>query len=728
MTALHTPPGTEAKPPGCNHPPDLVLQRSATSVPIADSELVQVLLADMAQASRHHLEQASEVKLGRFRAIGEVHELGRQPDWRRNPSADAEWLIAIHKLPFLLDLAQAYRLTGEDRWVEEWCHQLQGWLGQIGTGELPTSDAQVEARRVEHIVRSMAVLVFTGGHSLVPPDLIVQVLTRVCEETEYLLGHLKPSRNHRTFQLHAAYLAALWLEALQDDRWQAMAQRQRYQSCQLLIDNLLTDFGRDGVHVELSTHYHQITLQLGLSFVALARYAGDPVPHELEIRLRAALNFSLWSTQPGGGMPLINDADDGDNRPLLRCGAELYPLAGDAMHWVASEGRRGSPPRERDRFFPNAGYLVFRDTWGDEPKGWAGSQQVFVDVGELGAGSHAHYDLFSFCYSVNGHPLVVDPGRYTYHAEADADGIDWRHRFKRTAAHNTICIDGLDQTRYYSKARQPAPGLHRLDRGRVAAGGSKHGPPAKIDGRAFWLEGASAAVTGTVLSHEYAPRHMRFLVYAAREYLLVIDRIESDDGQHHLALHNLQLDAAVLGRVDAKVVGTDDRHSTADGWGPNFAALGQDWSIHVSAPNGRSQLTRSWISRDYGVKLAAPAVQTRVNVQDLGHVLCVVAPRRPGFDVASVRWSADERGAWAEVTIHDPRATAEPVACLDRFDLTWPTPATPSGRATGATGAADGMVLPASIVHERWRNGRAVRLLGGSPSSASTSLIGHPCS
>jgi hypothetical protein len=46
--------------------------------------------------------------------------------------------------------------------------------------------------------------------------------------------------------------------------------------------------------------------------------------------------------------------------------------------------------------------------------------------------------------TARGRPLVVDPGRYTY----SEHGANLRRWFKGTAAHSTVCVDGLDQTPY----------------------------------------------------------------------------------------------------------------------------------------------------------------------------------------------------------------------------------------------------------------------------------------
>jgi len=43
-----------------------------------------------------------------------------------------------------------------------------------------------------------------------------------------------------------------------------------------------------------------------------------------------------------------------------------------------------------------------------------------------------------------GKSLIIDPGRYTYSEHPP----NLRHWFKGTAAHNTVCVDRLDQVAY----------------------------------------------------------------------------------------------------------------------------------------------------------------------------------------------------------------------------------------------------------------------------------------
>src|SRR5439155_5697473 len=71
--------------------------------------------------------------------------------------------------------------------------------------------------------------------------------------------------------------------------------------------------------------------------------------------------------------------------------------------------------------------------------------QMLLDAGPHGSGrgGHGHADALSLRLSINRRPWLVDPGSYVYVApEQEAQSRD---QFRGTAAHNTLCVDGLDQ-------------------------------------------------------------------------------------------------------------------------------------------------------------------------------------------------------------------------------------------------------------------------------------------
>jgi hypothetical protein len=70
--------------------------------------------------------------------------------------------------------------------------------------------------------------------------------------------------------------------------------------------------------------------------------------------------------------------------------------------------------------------------------------RLIVDAAPLGylaIAAHGHADALSFVLSVAGRPMLIDPGTYAYHTEPL-----WRQYFRGTSAHNTLRVDGQDQS------------------------------------------------------------------------------------------------------------------------------------------------------------------------------------------------------------------------------------------------------------------------------------------
>jgi uncharacterized heparinase superfamily protein len=96
-------------------------------------------------------------------------------------------------------------------------------------------------------------------------------------------------------------------------------------------------------------------------------------------------------------------------------------------------------PQQSLQVFSDGGYYVLASERGGE------NEIVIVfDAGPLGLpplNAHGHADALSFWFSYGGEEFLIDPGTYCY----DRSPL-WRSYFRGTAAHNTIRIDGEDQS------------------------------------------------------------------------------------------------------------------------------------------------------------------------------------------------------------------------------------------------------------------------------------------
>lgn len=85
-------------------------------------------------------------------------------------------------------------------------------------------------------------------------------------------------------------------------------------------------------------------------------------------------------------------------------------------------------------------------------------------LGYLSIAAHGHADALSVVLDVDDTPVLVDPGTFLYHS-----GGAWRDWFRSTAAHNTLNLEGADQSRM-------AGPFNWSSKARVAMGEFQEGP------------------------------------------------------------------------------------------------------------------------------------------------------------------------------------------------------------------------------------------------------------
>jgi hypothetical protein len=203
----------------------------------------------------------------------------------------------------------------------------------------------------------------------------------------------------------------------------------------------------------------------------MARANGLDLGEAYWLRLQGMLDFIASIMDVGGNVPAIGDADEGvlvrfspggsgaDSevyRSLLATGAVLFErpdlrlkaqVFDDKTRWLLGDEAEsrfrslapcsaGLPVRRR---FGAGGYFILGERF-ETPR----EVRIVADAGPLGylsIAAHGHADALAFTLSASGRPLLVDPGTYAYHTERR-----WRRYFKGTSAHNTVTVDGEDQS------------------------------------------------------------------------------------------------------------------------------------------------------------------------------------------------------------------------------------------------------------------------------------------
>jgi Heparinase II/III-like protein len=263
---------------------------------------------------------------------------------------------------------------------------------------------------------------------------------------------------------------------------------------------------------------------------------------------------------------------------LLETAGEIFNQP--QLLYVASNGRRGIPPLRRCADFLEAGYFVQRSAFDRLSHKADTHRSLIFDCGPIGDGGHGHYDALSIDMWCGRH-LLVDPGRYSYDASSR-----WRQWFKGTAAHNTVCVDGLDQTRF-------RPGKPRR--------------PARTRLLTRYSSGLLDVVGGEVVSSEYDAIHRRHVFFIAGEYWIVLDELEAV-GPHDYDLR-FHLAPESSGAIDL----AHDQLAV-----PGLRLL-------FDGP-GQVAIEDGWMSPQYGLKLPAPVVSKRAARHRSARFITVIAP------------------------------------------------------------------------------------------------------
>lgn len=239
----------------------------------------------------------------------------------------------------------------------------------------------------------------------------------------------------------------------------------------------------DGAHFELSPMYHQIILDRLLDCVNLLQNnGGDPLLPLLIDKGATMLGWMRQITFRDGSIPLLNDAAEG-----------IAPLSNDLFLYA-----KRLDIAERIVPLNESGYRRVS----------ANRFELVMDVGSIGPDyipGHAHSDTLSFVLNVDGVPLIVDTGTSTYETNAR------RLLERQTAAHNTVAIDGLQQSEVW--------GSFRVAR------------RAYVTDLVELEDRISAAHTGY---DRIAARHRREFAWD-EQAITITDRVESDRAHDNLA-------------------------------------------------------------------------------------------------------------------------------------------------------------------------------------------------
>ena len=384
----------------------------------------------------------------------------------------------LSRCQHLIWLGQAYWLTDDEKYPQEFVRQLLDWIEKNPhPWGVNWACAMEVAIRAVNWVWAYAFLASSQSLTEKFKEAFFGSLRLHGKHIWANLENIGRTNNHYIANLVGLlYLGLLCPDLKEAKHWRDFSLRE-------LEKEMFKQVHADGVCFEASTSYHRLTTEMFLSAVYIARMCGCSFSSPFMERLQKMLEFIRDTTKPDGTMPLVGDHDNGrlhrfkvwhpperewiDFRYLLAIGAVLFDredfalAAGDQWEeaiWLF--GGEVKPYLEHSRYpktnlelrscaYPDGGFYIMRheDTY----------VLIRSAANPQGLLSHAHNDSLSFEFYFKGVTWFADPGCFVYTADYEA-----RNALRSTYAHNTVVVDGQEQSLFDPKNAFSSLGKNNL--------------------------------------------------------------------------------------------------------------------------------------------------------------------------------------------------------------------------------------------------------------------------
>lgn len=371
---------------------------------------------------------------------------------------DIKYIWEVNRHLYLVTLGIAFSLTHETKYLDKFKYFLNSWFDQnpfmLGVNWL--SPLELGIRLITwticwHLLESSLEQEFQVKW--------LESIYRHCWFIYNNFSRYSSANNHLIGEASGLFTACTALPKFEaSDKWRAKAFR-------ILTEEALKQNCIDGVNKEQAIAYQQFVLDF-LVIAGLTGKAGSiDFPESYWLQIEKMLEFLAALEDKGCNFPHYGDDDDGfvldtfqgkkaGYRSPLNAGAYIFnrkdfllentKIDNKAKLLLSIGGYCTHTPPVREgtvpvRFDAGGYYLLGTDFHGEK------EQKLLFDaapIGYLSLAAHGHSDALSFHLSCGGCPLMVDPGTYAYHNDKV-----WRNYFRSTFAHNTVCVDGTNQSK-----------------------------------------------------------------------------------------------------------------------------------------------------------------------------------------------------------------------------------------------------------------------------------------
>ena len=272
-----------------------------------------------------------------------------------------------------------------------------------------------------------------------------------------------------------------------------------------------------------------------------------PVPDGFDDKVAQMFQYAAYCPMPNGDVPLLgasvtlstcasSSRRSSQRERHRRSGQHLrdWTMPRPSLRMFGPRGRRATRRRSSASDSRTSGQSFLRAAFGPT-KSFDESTWMSFNAG-VWRNAHCHLDALAVTYYSNGIALMPDSGLYEYDSESNP--IPAAEYFSGTSAHNTVVVDGTDQSNAPAYVKNVVGGL-------------------ATTGDGWEYQSASHQLYKDVT-------HARSVFLLAQDVALVLDTLSGDDMHAYTQTWHLWPDANIApAGLDVVATGSDGNGGTA---------------------------------------------------------------------------------------------------------------------------------------------------------------------
>lgn len=389
-------------------------------------------------------------------------------DTRSGKHGNVKVVWEVNRMQYLLHICLKYRQSKDKKYLDLFVRHLKEWkaANPYLTGVNWYSNIEVNIRIINWVfcwemIEANELMASDADFKDFAETTWLPLIELHARHAYRYESKYSSSNNHLIAEASGLFIAGCYWSFKDSARWIKKGQA-------ILEEEIKKQHSTNGINKEEASEYIQFITDFFLIAFLIGERSGNGFSEAYRQTLQSIFEYIYHLMDMAGHVPYYGDDDDGKvisldiddghfnnfrslltsaavvfKEPKFKAKGGFFDLKNQVL--FGEEGRRAfeslALPENREAetvLYKNEGHFFIK-------KGSDNSEvYLHVDIAPLGylsIAAHGHADALSFFLHIDGKPYIVDPGTYTYHSFPK-----WRAYFKGTLAHNTIRVDGLDQS------------------------------------------------------------------------------------------------------------------------------------------------------------------------------------------------------------------------------------------------------------------------------------------